>query len=502
MTCIYILLAFIGCLSSVSASQSPFPHCNKHFDEISVIRNEAGEFIFQAHKQGGPFFRSSYAFTAKEAAYDSVSRKRHYSQFSTIFHEFVSYSQPAGISILHEGHSKIAELFMKMYNKCIEEHSHLGARYERGKIYFDRGFYADCLSDIKPLVESGEWDYKEENILLVQGISQLETNLYDDAIDTLSEAINKNPKDKEVYFNRASAYFETGNFDESLKDYLMSGESKKLAKAKLLTSNEFYDALILGVTEGGQNAIVEFIPSLCESTYGLSQCLWTFVKEPIGSTIDFCNASYEVGETINEYIKALDQKEIEKLAGEIQQLYLNFDNLSEQEKGQAIGYCIGKYGVDIFAGGATLKFAGAIKKLRNANRIVNLETLTLETSQNALKAEAIAQAARRESFFTNVKIHHDKQNKHVLGKHNYESGKSIFEHEDPQCLLSKFAGKGESIKNRIVGMDDYRERVDFGEFIGYFISENYPELKIPTTKGTIRYSKKGAHIVPSDPNGW
>lgn len=54
----------------------------------------------------------------------------------------------------------------------------------------------------------------------------------------------------------------------------------------------------------------------------------------------------------------------------------------------------------------------------------------------------------------------------------------------------------------IPGMPDYREKVNFGEFIGYHVLENSPEVKMPTTNGVIHYSKKGAHIVPSDPNGY
>jgi len=39
-------------------------------------------------------------------------------------------------------------------------------------------------------------------------------------------------------------------------------------------------------------------------------------------------------------------------------------------------------------------------------------------------------------------------------------------------------------------------------FIGYYIDSEKPDLKLPTTKGIIHYSKKGAHIVPSHPDGY
>ncbi|GBC62562.1 hypothetical protein DENIS_3534 [Desulfonema ishimotonii] len=68
----------------------------------------------------------------------------------------------------------------------------------------------------------------------------------------------------------------------------------------------------------------------------------------------------------------------------------------------------------------------------------------------------------------------------------------VFTHKDPQGLLDKFAGKGERI-------NDNRERVDFGENIGWFI-DKATSIAYKTTKGTIRYNKKGeAHIVPARP---
>lgn len=47
-------------------------------------------------------------------------------------------------------------------------------------------------------------------------------------------------------------------------------------------------------------------------------------------------------------------------------------------------------------------------------------------------------------------------------------------------------------------MPGYKETVDFGEQIGIWKSvDGITEL--PTTRGTIHYGKKGAHIVPVKP---
>ena len=43
------------------------------------------------------------------------------------------------------------------------------------------------------------------------------------------------------------------------------------------------------------------------------------------------------------------------------------------------------------------------------------------------------------------------------------------------------------------------ENVDFKEHIGRWKSKD-GMISAPTTKGSIHYSKKGAHIVPINPN--
>lgn len=204
----------------------------------------------------------------------------------------------------------------------------------------------------------------------------------------------------------------------------------------------------------------------------------------------------DVSETIVRGIKELDQERIEGMCDEVKSLIQKFDNLSDAEKGHAIGYCIGRYGIDIFAGSAAIKCVSIAKKLKDANRLCNLEAMASSAAnKEMLKAAAINHAMQREAYFKNVVVHVDKQNKHVPGKHNYIEGRSIFTHPDPQNLLEKFAGKGTPKANRIPGNPNYRERVDFGEFIGYHVDQ-VTGIKTSTSYGEIHYSKTGAHIVP------
>ena len=102
----------------------------------------------------------------------------------------------------------------------------------------------------------------------------------------------------------------------------------------------------------------------------------------------------------------------------------------------------------------------------------------------------------------NIRIFEGRQDKHIKGHNNYENavknGKnpSIFEGtiEEAQKLTDEFAGKGQKIKPDL-------ERVNFKNVIGKFFDINKQQY-IDTTWGTIRYSKDGVHIVPSNPNSY
>ena len=90
-----------------------------------------------------------------------------------------------------------------------------------------------------------------------------------------------------------------------------------------------------------------------------------------------------------------------------------------------------------------------------------------------------------------------KQGKHVLGHNNYQPGRSILTHEDPQGLLDDFAGSGQAIRGTR-GTPGFKERINFGEPIGEYI-DPFTRESTPTQNGIIHYAKDGAHIVPAKP---
>lgn len=89
------------------------------------------------------------------------------------------------------------------------------------------------------------------------------------------------------------------------------------------------------------------------------------------------------------------------------------------------------------------------------------------------------------------------QGKHIPGHNNYEPdrGRSILKGglAHAQELIEEHAGSG-------TWHGAQKETIDFGEVIGTWVSPDGSE-RLPTTRGTIHYGKKGAHIVPSKPEG-
>lgn len=358
--------------------------------------------------------------------------------------------------------------------------------------------------------------------LMLLGQSHIEMAQYFKAIEVLSELIQKDPTDKEAHFHRATAYFEIGNYDEALADFARSDEGKKISRSNVVASNEFIQALISSAHQGASESAVGFVPSLCSSVYGLSKTLWTihWSANPLNQASSenikkFANASYEMGQCIVNYCKNVEAETIDGYVDQIKILYKSYDQLSDQQKGELIGYTIGKYGVEIVFGAVTGTAAGKgvqyankmvplFRNLRNANRVCNFEIMLLsEAKKKAIVSSSLAHATEREVYFKNIKIQWDRQNKHIPGAHNFKTGKGtiLIEKSELETLIKENAGKGQRVAGPIFE-PNFKERVDFGKIIGEYAleSKGKPTKYIPTTKGIIHYDKNGsAHVIPSDP---
>ncbi|MDB2613825.1 polymorphic toxin type 50 domain-containing protein [Chlamydiales bacterium] len=401
----------------------------------------------------------------------------------------------------------IPHVIIPMYKELMESCSHqkdynMAFFYNKGLLSILEGNCNEALEDILRFINLAE---KNDNEMLLtsevfqkEGEAFLEVGLYNDAIIALNRAISKDPKNMEAYFQRASAYFEIGDFERSLNDYVFSKKNKS-HKVQDSISIEFVEAFYKASIDGAFDAASEFLPSLCHTAYGLGTCLWAFGEHPVESIQNLAYAGYEICEPIYDYLHSIDKEKLGQYADEVVYLYENYKQLSDQEKGKLIGYVIGKYGTEIFAGSAAFKAYSSYKKIRNANNICNLESmLKSSTSKECIISKGLQQSSERSQFFEKISIEWDKQSKHIPGKHNYETGKSIIYHKNIDQLLSENAGNGVSIRGTI-GEPGYKEIVDFKETIGEWIGKDGSVLK--TTRGTIHYSKQGAHIIPAHPTG-
>lgn len=411
--------------------------------------------------------------------------------------------------VLDDSTAKIINIYLKLYEDCLKNHGSLQTYRDYGLLSHLNNNFEIAHEMLNRLMEeaekTGQLDVLDSQFYHELGSVCVEAMAYNEAIDYLSQAIQKDPNNKAAHFDRALAYFETGNFDLAIGDYIASDRGQNHPKNESFrptpVSDEFSKALFASTLQGAVDGVNDFVPSMCSTIYGLGETLWAMHQHPIDLSQKYAAACLEVSAAILDYCEAKDWKLLDDCSDQIKILYERHEHLSDTEKGELAGYAIGRYGVDIFAGGTILKGVRAARNLKHANRLCNLEAMTLSNAnKEAMAASACRHAAEREALFKNVKIQWDKQNKHVFGKHNFLEDRSIFQHSDPQGLLAKFAGKGIKDNNVLAGSPGYKELVDFEEHIGIWKSRD-GKISLPTTRGTIHYAKDGAHIVPAHPEG-
>lgn len=400
--------------------------------------------------------------------------------------------------------------FSFKYSYCLKRHPHPKIYYEFGMLEMHRGNYDNAFTAISRFMHLA----KQKNISVSadmyhqEGRVYNELGMYDQAIRALTTSIELDPTNRGAYFNRAQAYFETGNFDNAIKDYIASHNNE--SQTPLLKANiEIQDAILKGLLEGGKESAHNFFPSLCRTAYGLGISLWAFIEHPLESTTRVVNACYDISCNLSDFFKNVIY-DPDILIEEMDQILGKIDRFSKEEKAYLTGFLVGKYGVDIFAGGATVKCISQYQKLKDANRIANCEMLTSEKSSKAVRVAALNHAAKREAYFKNVNLHLDQQGKHIEGHKNYlqqiKNGEktgvlpSILTHPDPEAVLRKYAGTGTLCGKFEPGIKGFKEVIECDEIIGKWFNRD-TKLYYSTKRATIHYDKSGgAHIVPSSPD--
>lgn len=363
---------------------------------------------------------------------------------------------------------------------------------------------------------------------LVKGQAYSEALQYEGAIEQFCRAIEYNPKMIDAYIERAIAYFELGEFDLAVEDYkkaiFMKFDNQPFPKNGALAfdpnirawvwdqggyyigTHSYYQLsveFISGVVEGVNYSAGEFIPSTLGTLSGLSNGLWGFVCDPNKVSRDFLDGMYD----LVDYIRSHSNQEIlEQVVPELRELFEQWDSLSNEEISNKMGFIVGKYGFDIFAPCACLKGLKRYQQLKQANALFTLGECAYNPKRAVIFEEVAKRQALRKSLFENgkIKIHWGRQNKHVPGSHNFDPkrGEILITQERLTSILQDKMGGGQRVRGDIPYSPGYKERIEFGEFIGNYAYKNGENVvKIPTTRGIAHYSKDGVHVVPSAPQG-
>lgn len=457
-----------------------------------------------------------------------------------------------------------SRLFEKLHETCISKHACLRTYYENAFLHTSQGNTARAIEATNALIETSQrhssQKYLTANTYLQLGIQCAQAHEFSQAIEALSQAIDKDPENKIAYLERAACYFEMGNFDLALQDYIVSGAEVLLTPVapQEVSYFQFSQGMMCGAASGLKEGAKNVPLSLFHSVYGTGHFLWTMVKDPIGVPRGMIISTIE---TI-EYLRTQDLETIAHLlAPEICELVRNWDRLDSYARGEKMGVILGKYGVEIFSRSCITRLTNTAQKLRHLTISCNLKTATRSSADKAkiitqaqlaastreqylttksvqyrkLKAEQhfeshrvdvttktklseVAlqnQAIKNEIYFSTTKVHWDSQGKHIKGHRNYENlptkektTKALWtpDQQKTEEILKKHAGKGHHVEG-IPGEPGYKEIIDCGENIGRHVSQNKPNQayrpEVDTQYATIHYRKDGyAHLVPAHPDKW
>jgi tetratricopeptide (TPR) repeat protein len=401
--------------------------------------------------------------------------------------------------VVEQAIQKVDGLFRSIFARCLERHQAEGIAFHgalEGLIGQD---YYQAIDQIRWLIETAEKHNVQDELMaklyLLQGEVQSEYGLYAEAVVGLTTAIQKDPKMKEAYFERAAAYFELGQFDQAIEDYLTSN----LRPTYFTDSTQLALGISAGILMGAKDSTLEFIPTMLGTAQGLGAGIWALLKSPVDTSQEFVNAAVQCV----EYIRSHSTFEVvQGMVPELRELIQNYEHLENFQKGRLIGQVVGKYGMDILLAKQSVAFFKAYQNLKKANKALTLDALASSEKVGPLLAgtekrwsNIHIEAIRKGE----VKIVADKQGKHIAGHHNYEDKyRSILTHPDPQKLLTEYGGTGFKAHDSleaISGVAGYKEVVDFKQVIGYAVDRETKE-KTATTLGKIHYAKNGAHIVP------
>lgn len=272
--------------------------------------------------------------------------------------------------------------YLNIHKVCAEKHQAPSAFYNLALMHFYDGDHMRALEEIDKVFERIDLDILEDHqasqICLSKGTAENQIALYDAAILSLGQAIKRNPENREAYFERALAYFEQGNIDQSIADFFDSGYESTPIDPKDQYSLAFATGLIKGTAEHAGEALKDFLPSIYTTLSGLSHGLWAFACEPIDVSKQLVSACQNMA----VFLKDHESLEVVKMiVPEIKELSENWDNLEAEVRGELMGTIIGKHGTEFLIFYGVGKGIKAFQELRHANAALTLEKMAKDAAK-------------------------------------------------------------------------------------------------------------------------
>lgn len=303
------------------------------------------------------------------------------------------YEQVKGL--IEKTISKVDRLFRDIFVYCLKHHQPEGVAFSAAIEALLAGNLAEGIEHLRKFIEIGESAQFPSEIMgkmnLLKGQLELESCLYAEAILSLTEAIAKDPLLKETYLERATAYFELGEYHHSMEDYLSYA-------ANTPSTDPFsFKEFSLGFAKN-------LIPGCYESGRGFYLLCSDLVLHPV-------QTARLMWESLNLLSNLVAIKEwnllAEALAPELHQMLVEWDTLSSEKRGELAGYAFGKYGADLLIPTALAKAAAkglkcgkevsaAYKNLRAADQALVLESLA--SLESAAKIEEVVAVAKETAF--------------------------------------------------------------------------------------------------------
>ncbi len=360
-------------------------------------------------------------------------------------------------------------------------------------------------SSYETLSCSAQPDWFMSEFLLWKAVVYNDLFLYSDAIEALNEAIRIDPGKIDAYKERVHAYFELDKLDLAIEDYRKVKELEKqqppfigsvidgyVVSHKGLCPKgrlDYAGGFCVGTLEGGCVALKEFVPSTLSCCRGVLHGLWSFACSPGEVSKEVISASY----TLVEYLKTHTTMEcLETAVPELKDLCLHWDSLSDYDRGEKVGYIIGKYGVDVLAPSAAISGINKFRHLKRANTLFTVESCAVSQSKRAkiiercsMHAEArkvVCEAVKRGKVVPRNAsvITHVMQEKHAWNKLIKPSGnlegdfKKVIALLEENSILSEkcFLRSREFYQGKII-RSDYKKVINWHEVQAVF--ETYAE---------------------------